>query len=144
MVVNNRIPLYLAGWYSMKEEMRIGSELEVQDQEVGNYATSGPPLASANAYKANQDKRRCTLHTAAARRSIWYDIHHKLEKAFEYLSPDSQYSCKSSGLFNSLPSIPPSTITTWPVTWPERVDDARTTICVAMSIGIATFLSGIL
>ena len=41
------------------------------------------------------------------------------------------------------PSMPPATTTTWPVTWPERVSDARTTTCAATSSGCATLRSAI-
>ena len=34
--------------------------------------------------------------------------------------------------------MPPATVTTWPVTCPERVSDARTTTCAATSSGCAT------
>ena len=50
----------------------------------------------------------------------------------------------SSRVLISLPSIPPSTITTWPVTWLDTVGDANTKIWFATSKGVATFLSGVL
>lgn len=50
----------------------------------------------------------------------------------------------SSRVLINLPSIPPSTITTWPVTWLDTVDDAKTKIWFATSNGVATFLSGVL
>ncbi len=53
-------------------------------------------------------------------------------------------TCTSSGLFRRRPSIPPSTINTCPVTWPDTADEDNNTTCVAMSIGSATFLSGVL
>src|SRR5437764_386286 len=36
------------------------------------------------------------------------------------------------------PSMPPATVTTWPVTWPESSSEARTTTCRATSSGWAT------
>lgn len=50
----------------------------------------------------------------------------------------------SSGLFRRRPSIPPSTINTCPVTWPDTADEDNSTTCVAISIGSATFLNGVL
>ena len=38
--------------------------------------------------------------------------------------------------------MPPATTTTWPVTWPERVSEARTTTCAATSSAVATLRSG--
>ena len=37
------------------------------------------------------------------------------------------------------PSMPPATVTTWPVTWPDRTGEARTTTWAATSWGCATF-----
>lgn len=45
-----------------------------------------------------------------------------------YTKINDQATLISSRLFNSLPSMPPSTITTCPVTWPETVDDASMAI----------------
>lgn len=50
----------------------------------------------------------------------------------------------SSGLFSSLPSIPPSTMITCPVTWFDKTGEARTMIWCAISNGLATFFSGVL
>ena len=50
----------------------------------------------------------------------------------------------SSGLFNNLPSIPPSTMITCPETCPETAVEATNTTCDATSSGVATFLSGVL
>ena len=47
-------------------------------------------------------------------------------------------------IHNKSPSIPPSTMTTWPVTWPATAGDDMITIWLAISAGIATFLSGVL
>ena len=41
------------------------------------------------------------------------------------------------------PSMPPATTTSWPVTWPESVSEARTTTCAATSSGCATLRSAI-
>ena len=41
------------------------------------------------------------------------------------------------------PSMPPATVTTWPVTWPESSSEARTTTCRATSSGWATLRSAI-
>src|SRR3954470_20708292 len=39
------------------------------------------------------------------------------------------------------PSMPPATVTTWPVTWPEMTGDASATTCAATSSGCVTLRS---
>ena len=50
----------------------------------------------------------------------------------------------SSRRFNNRPSMPPSTIITWPVTCPDTVAEDAIAICHATSMGCATFLRGVL
>lgn len=45
---------------------------------------------------------------------------------------------------SGVPSIPPSIMSTWPVIWPDRLLEESTRIWVAMSVGFAIFLSGVL
>jgi hypothetical protein len=63
MGIDARIPLYLTGWYLMKEGVRIARELEVQDQEV-RKATPGPLLAPAGQLMlTKQSLRTVDWHT---------------------------------------------------------------------------------
>ena len=51
---------------------------------------------------------------------------------------------RSSRVLVNLPSMPPSIIKTWPVTWLDTVEDAETKIWFATSNGVAIFFSGVL
>ena len=56
---------------------------------------------------------------------------------------DAGVALRQSSSWTTRPSIPPATVTTWPLTWPERTSEASTTTWAATSSGCATFRSAI-
>ena len=59
-------------------------------------------------------------------------------------SRSTLHSPRSWRLLSRRPSMPPSTMSTWPETCPETVWEERMTIWFATSSGAATFFSGVL
>src|SRR5438128_9132796 len=124
---------------------------------------ASPAIDSQKAYRAGPDAAGATSETLLQRRprrgqaaaplafsgSSW-----KRRLPIPVLTPgpgtDGNHSCglrsavaadedsAATSSCTTRPSMPPATVTTWPVTWPDRTGDARTTTWAATSSGCAT------